>query len=117
MITLTIEAAKQVRTAAAQSQSEGMALRLAAKENPDGSLEYGLGFDDVKDDDMLFKCEGVDIIFAPQYGPLLNGATLDYVEITEGDYRFIFLNPNDSNYTPPVESGGSCGSGGCSSCS
>jgi iron-sulfur cluster assembly protein len=117
MITLTIEAAKQVRTAAAQSQSEGMPLRLAAKENPDGSLEYGLGFDEAKDDDMLFKCEGIEVIFAPQYGPLLNGATLDFVEITEGDYRFIFLNPNDKNYTPPADDGEKCSSGGCSSCS
>ncbi len=115
MISLTIEAAKQVRTAAKQSQSEGMALRLAAKKNSDGSLEYGIGFDKINDDDMVFDCEGVQVIFAPEYGPLLNGATMDFVEITEGDYRFIFLNPNDANYTPPTDSAG-CGDG-CSSCS
>ncbi len=26
---------------------------------------------------------------------------MDYVEMEEGAYRFIFLNPNDANYSPP----------------
>lgn len=118
MITLTIEAAKQIRTAAEQGEAKGMALRLAAKKNPDGSLDYGMGFDEIKDDDMSFKCEGLDIIFAPEYGPLLNGSTLDFVELEPNNYSFIFMNPNDANYTPPGEenSGGGCGGGGCNSC-
>jgi iron-sulfur cluster assembly protein len=118
MITLTIEAAKQVRIAAQQNEAKGMALRLAAKQNPDGSLDYGMGFDEIKDDDMLIKCEGIDVIFAPEYGPLLNGATLDFVEMEPNNYSFIFMNPNDANYTPPASdnSGGGCSSGGCGSC-
>lgn len=117
MITLTPDAAKQIRIAAEQSDATHLALRLAAKEKPDGSLNYGMGFDEIKDDDMVFDCEGIDVIFAPQYGHLLNGATLDFVELNPGEFNFVFLNPNDANYTPSSEgSAGGCGSGGCSGC-
>ena len=118
MITVTAPAAKQIKKAAQDGNMEGMPLRLAAKKNPDGSIEYGMGFDDEHDDDMSFHCEGVEVIFAPQYGPLLSGAVLDFVELDSGEHHFVFLNPNDANYTPPREDGGSnggcgCGSGGC----
>jgi iron-sulfur cluster assembly protein len=34
---------------------------------------------------------------------LLNDAVLDYVQLDDGKYEFIFLNPNDPNYQPPDE--------------
>jgi len=112
MITLTPQAAKQVRISAEQSKADGLALRIAAKQNPDGSLEYGIGFDEVGDDDMTFDSEGVELVIRPEHGPLLKGATIDFVELTPGEYRFIFLNPNDPNYRPPTgETGGSCSGG------
>lgn len=116
MITLTPAAIKQVREAAEQSGAKEMALRLAAKKNPDGTIEYGMGFDEANDDDLLFKFEDVVVVFGGEYGPLLNGTTIDFVELEQGQHHFIFLNPNDANYTPPGASSGGCGSGGCSSC-
>jgi iron-sulfur cluster assembly protein len=53
---------------------------------------------------------------AGEYGPLLNGTTIDFVEIEPGKHHFIFMNPNDANYTPPGSDSGGCGSGGCGSC-
>jgi Fe-S cluster assembly iron-binding protein IscA len=32
----------------------------------------------------------------------MEGATLDYVEIEPETWQFIFLNPNDANYSPPA---------------
>jgi iron-sulfur cluster assembly protein len=32
---------------------------------------------------------------------LLTGATLDFVEINPGEWRFIFINPNDPSHKPP----------------
>ncbi len=118
MFKLTPEAAKQVRIAAEQGQCEHLSLRLAANKNPDGSLEYGMGFDEANDDDLILRCEGLEVIMAPQYEPLFEGAVMDYAELEPGQYHFIFLNPNDANYTPPADDGGAggCGSGGCSSC-
>ncbi|MCW8826605.1 MAG: iron-sulfur cluster assembly accessory protein, partial [Gammaproteobacteria bacterium] len=97
-----------------QSESDGMSLRIAAKKLEDGSFEYGMGFDELKDDDLDVKSEGITIIFAPEYGPMVRGMTIDFVEFEDGQYHFIFLNPNDPSFVPPIEesSGGSCSSAG-----
>ncbi len=119
MITLTPAAIEQVMASAEQSGVKEAVLRLAAKQNADGTIEYGMGFDEARDDDLAFKFKDVTVVFGGEYGPLLNGTTIDYVELEPGQYHFIFLNPNDANYTPPGsgDSAGGCGSGGCSSCS
>jgi iron-sulfur cluster assembly protein len=121
MITLTPAAIAQVHTAAEQNNVSEVVLRLAAKMNPDGSMHYGMGFDSAKEDDLTFTFKDVTVVFNGEYGPLLNGATIDFVELEPGKHHFIFLNPNDSNYTPPGAGsgsgggcGGGCGGGGCS---
>ncbi len=103
MFKVTEAAAEQVKHAAQQSGTEGMALRLAAKQNEDGSIEYLIGFDEAKDEDISFNSTGVDIVMAPEYGPLLDQATMDYVLLDEGDRQFIFLNPKDPTYVPPMD--------------
>jgi iron-sulfur cluster assembly protein len=35
--------------------------------------------------------------------PLLDQATLDFVEMEPGQFHFIFLNPKDSGYRPPAD--------------
>lgn len=107
MITLTPAAIEQVMQSAEQSNAAGLALRLAARKNPDGSIDYGMGFDEPKDDDLLFRFKDVEVVMSGEYGPLLNGATIDYVELEPGQFHFIFLNPNDANYQPPDESNSS----------
>lgn len=114
MITLTPAAIEQVKKSANESGAEGLALRLAARKNSDGSMEYGMGFDESNDDDLMFKFDGIEVVMGGEYGPLFNGCSIDYVEIETGNFGFIFQNPNDANYRP-ADSGG-CGSGGCSSC-
>ncbi|MEJ2481146.1 MAG: iron-sulfur cluster assembly accessory protein [Acidihalobacter sp.] len=100
MITLTEKAIEQVKQAAEQSEAAGLALRLAAKRNADGTMEYGMGFDDPADDDMVFRFGGVEVVMNGEYGPLLKGTTIDFVEIEPGQWHFIFMNPNDANYQP-----------------
>ena len=119
MITLTPAAIEQIHAAAKDSGVSEATLRLAAKKNPDGGLEYGMGFDEAKDDDLAFKFKDVTVVFNGEYGPLLNGATIDFVELEPGQEHFIFMNPNDANYTPPGSdsNSGGCSSGGCSGCS
>lgn len=111
MITLTESAIEQVKNAAEQSQAEGLALRLAAKKNQDGSMEYGMGFDEPKDDDLAFRFGDVEVVMGGEYGPLFNGTTIDFVEIEPGQWHFIFMNPNDANYQPQDDN-----QGGCSTC-
>jgi iron-sulfur cluster assembly protein len=101
MFKVTPQAAEQVRAAAEQGGTAGMALRLAAQQRPDGSIDYRMGFDEATEDDIRFDSEGVLIVMAPEFVPLLDTATLDFVELEKGDAQFIFLNPNDATYVPP----------------
>ena len=106
MITLTPAAVEQIKKSAMESQAEGMALRLAARKNSDGTMEYGMGFDEPKDDDLLFTFDKLEVVMGGEYGPLLNGTTIDFVELEPGKFNFIFMNPNDANYQPPGGNGG-----------
>lgn len=104
MIIITPAAAAQIRTAAKQGRMEGLALRIAAQRSADGSIQYAMGFDDsTRGDDTRFSSEGVDLVVASTSTILLDGTTLDYVELEPGRSEFIFMNPNDPNYRPPQE--------------
>ena len=102
MFKVTASAADQVHQAARQGGTEGLSLRLAAQQNPDGSIDYRMGFDDATEDDIRMNCDGVDVVMAPEYVPLLDDATMDFVEIEPGQFHFIFINPKDANYSPPT---------------
>ncbi len=103
MFKVTPQAAEQVKAAAEQGGTAGMALRLAAQQRPDGSIDYRMGFDEGTEDDIRFNSEGVQIVMAPEYVPLLDAATLDYVEVDPGEPQFIFLNPKDPAFVAPSE--------------
>lgn len=104
MITLTAAAAKQIRYSATKGKMENLALRLAATRNPDNSLNYAMGFDDVPNkNDYRFNSEGIELVVSESSIDLLRGTVIDYVEIEPEKYNFIFLNPNDPNYKPTRE--------------
>lgn len=103
MFKLTTAAAAQVRAAAKQGGSEGMPLRLAVRVMPDGTIDYQMGFDEPTEDDIRVSCEGIDVLMAPEQASLLDEATMDYVELDPGQFHFIFLNPKDPHYRPPIE--------------
>lgn len=113
MIKLTSLAARQVAQAAQQGGMENMALRIAVRREANGSLQYGMGFDTERDNDLQVLSEGVTLLVSPHSQELLNGTVLDYVELAPGDFRFIFINPND--LAPPQSS--TSGESGCSSSS
>jgi iron-sulfur cluster assembly protein len=112
MFKLSAEAASQIRQAAQQNGAQDMALRIAAKRERDGSIQYGMGFDAEREQDVQLVMEGVTVLISHQSKDLLNGAMLDFVELNPGEFQFIFINPNDNG---EAASGGGCGSGGCGS--
>ena len=101
MFKITAAAAQQIKVAAEQGGIEGMALRFAARENQDGSFAYNMGFDNPAEEDQAMSCEGVDVVIDPAFVPLLEETTLDYVELDDGEFHFVFLNPLDPTYVPP----------------
>ena len=62
-----------------------------------------MGFDEQAEDDAQVTSNSVTVLVSPGSVELLTGATLDYVEINRGEWRFIFINPNDPSHKPPKE--------------
>lgn len=106
MFEMTENAAEQVRNAAEQGGTEGMVLRMAARMKDDGSIDYLMGFDEPKEQDVRVVTQGVEVVMEPQYVPLLDEAVMDYAELDDGELRFIFMNPQDANYNPPPKARG-----------
>jgi iron-sulfur cluster assembly protein len=105
MITVTPQAAEQIARSAPQGHSGEVCLRLAARLDDKGVLEYGMGFDDKAEGDTQLAASGVTLLVSPGSVELLTGATLDYVEINPGEWRFIFINPNDPSHKAPRAAG------------
>lgn len=101
MITVTPQAATQIRTSAVQSNALGLPLRIAIQQKADGSFHYMMGFDDQqRDGDQTQNFGDFLVVLDVGSQPLAQGMTLDFVEL-EGKPEFIFINPNDPNYQPP----------------
>jgi iron-sulfur cluster assembly protein len=115
MISITQAAAEQIRAAAQQSQAEDMALRIAAKVNPAGILEFGLGFDNERTDDTQVESWGVTLLISKHSAELLDDVTIDFAEVAPGQQSFIFMKPGMAAPDGAGCGSGGCGSGGCGS--
>ena len=120
MLTLTPSAAQEILAAAARSNAAGMALRVAARQIAGGAIEYGMGFDEERDDDEPAEFGGLKVVVASPSLPLLEETVLDFVEIEPGRHDFIFIPPTEPARaasgcaTAAPEAGGrGCGNGGC----
>jgi len=103
VITITPAATEKIRASAEQGNMQGLAMRIAAKRNPDGTMHYGMGFDENDlEGDIHVDADGIDVVIGESSFVLLEGTTLDYVELESDNWQFIFMNPNDSNYSPPA---------------
>ena len=102
MISVSTSALEQIKRSAASSGMESMPLRIAIKEQEDGSFHYAMGFDDQRlPGDNFLNFDGVDLVISAASKNLAEGMTIDYVELSPGQFEFIFLNPNDPTYVPP----------------
>ncbi len=115
MISLTKNAAEQIAQSVQASDTAGMALRVAAKLNDAGIMEFGMGFDQERENDAIVESWGVTLLVSSHSAPLLDDVTIDFAEVAPGEQTFVFLKPGAE---PPAEEecgGGSCGSGSCGS--
>lgn len=116
MFTLTSAAARQIQQAASASDAQEMALRVAARVDADGSLQYGMGFDDAKDEDMKLDLDGVAVVIGGESQDLLDDTVLDFVELEPGEFNFIFIDARQARNTVAPAAGGGCSSGSCGGC-
>jgi iron-sulfur cluster assembly protein len=91
MVKVTPSAAAAILDAANRSGADGMALRLAARTGADGAVEFGLGFDDEREQDRVIGSYGARILVAPPSQPVLSGVTLDFGVLENGQLGFVFL--------------------------
>lgn len=110
MIKITDAAAEQIRAVSNNPDVFGMALRVAAYQEEDGSVNYAMGFDHEREADEQLVCNKIEVLIAASSTPYLQGVTLDYVEMNPGDMRFIFIPPYsaaDDDETPGENADGS----------
>ena len=93
---------------------EELALRVAARREADGSITYGMGFDEPQDGEQpSLQSEGVTVLIAAHSQPLLQNTELDFVEMEPGQFSFIFV---PQTAAPGGSGCGSCGGGSCGTC-
>lgn len=93
MIKITDTAAAQIRAVANNPDVFGMVLRVAAYQEDDGQVNYAMGFDHEREADEQLICNKIEILIASSSTPYLQGVTLDFVEMSPDDKRFIFIPP------------------------
>jgi iron-sulfur cluster assembly protein len=113
MFSLTSAAAQQIQQSAADSQASEMALRIAAKLDPEGSLQYGMGFDEAHPEDLQLDLEGIQIVIGSESQALLANTVLDFVELNPGEFNFIFSEVNEASCTREEATSGGCSNTGC----
>ena len=101
MITITENAAGQIKKLQSEMDGEEMALRVAVDGGGCCGYQYSLGFDAEKEGDSRFDSNGVSVVVDGRSMPMLSGIELDYVEDLQGS-NFVFKNPNPA---------GGCGCG------
>jgi len=116
MFNLTPAAALQIHQAAQDSGAMEMALRVAAKKDINGEMQYGMGFDEPQDEDMKLDLGGVAVVINGESQELLFDTVLDFVELRPGEFNFIFVPTSHPSCTSKSSSADGCGSTGCGGC-
>ena len=96
MITLTDSAVAQIRQLQAEKATEGQKLRILVEAGGCSGFEYGMSFDEKKDDDQLFENNGVEFLVDETSLEYLDGSVVDFDDGLTGK-GFEVRNPNASS--------------------
>jgi iron-sulfur cluster assembly protein len=95
MIEITASAAERIREVLHDS-GEGLSLRVAARRDAEGAIEYGMGLDERREqDEEVVTDAGITLLVSPPSLDALADAVIDFVEIEPGDHRFVFYRRGD----------------------
>ncbi len=101
LITLSESATSKIRAFQEEGDRQGMALRVAVREDGPAGFQYELQFVSAESrslSDAALEVEGILIYVDEESVPNLKGTLLDYVETLKGRSGFSFDNPNQ----PPL---------------
>ena len=94
MITVTPEAATEVKRLLENDKKEGWGLRIGVKGGGCSGLSYTMDFvEDGTEHDKVYEESGLRLIVDPKSALYLNGMVLEYTtELIGGGFKFV--NPN-----------------------
>ena len=85
VVTLTDEAVNQVKTLLAhQKENTGKALRVFVEGGGCSGMQYGMVFDERRDDDFSAQFDGVFVLVDPFSANYLRGSMLDFRDELNG---------------------------------
>ena len=94
LVNLTESAAEQIKSILAQQpEHAGKTLRVYVEGGGCSGMQYGLVFDEKREQDLASDSRGVSVLMDPFSATYLRGVTIDYTDaLTGGGFRIS--NPN-----------------------
>lgn len=112
LLTVSETAAGKFREVLAEQEDQGALVRISLAPGPNGGVEYVLGLEDAPgESDTVVDVSGVKIVVDAESSPLIEGASIDYVEGLQRT-GFVISNPNFASGCACGGGGGGCGGGG-----
>ena len=122
MISMTEFGANKAKEILGKNDKQNAAVRVFVKSGGCSGYSYGMAIDDrTLDGDSVFESHGVRVVVDKMSLPLLEGATVDYLENMMGGGFSVVSNPNatsgcgcghsfrtDGKATPEAEGSSSC---------
>mgnify|MGYP003352441317 CR=1 FL=1 len=92
-LTVTESAAEQLKAIMDNQDLTDVGVRVFVRHACGcGSVNYGMGFDEERENDLVIQSDGLQVLISPRSQQLLENATLDFVELKTGEFQFIFIN-------------------------
>src|SRR5580698_9264052 len=93
VVNLTENAIDEVKSLLAKSENAGKNLRLYIEQGGCSGMQYGMVFDEKRDDDLISEQDGVSVLVDPISANYLRGAVVDFSDsLTAGGFKIT--NPN-----------------------
>ena len=94
IVSLTESAARHVRSMLSeQADNTGKSLRVYVEGGGCSGMQYGMVFDEKREEDLIAECFGVSVLIDPVSADYVRGAVVDYSEALTGG-GFKISNPN-----------------------
>ncbi len=96
MITLTANAATKVKSLQEELGTDGKLMRIFVESGGCSGFQYGMSFDEKKEEDQIIDSEGVQVIIDAASLAYLDGSEVDFDDGLNGK-GFEIRNPNAEN--------------------
>ena len=94
VITLTEKAAAELKAMQQEkTENSGKPLRVYVEQGGCSGMQYGLVFDEQRDNDFVYECAGVNMVVDPISAEYLRGSRVDFSDALTGG-GFKLQNPN-----------------------